>query len=118
MSSLGEGVSRALWIGSSIVNSKEGLLLVDEVENGLHYSVQPDLWKMIFKTARQLDVQVFATTHSHDCVRAFQQVSKEQEEEGMLISLRRKQSDSENIVAVPIEEDELEYAVKSHTDVR
>lgn len=118
LSSLGEGTSRALWIGSAIVNSENGILLIDEIENGLHYSVQPELWRMIFETARELDVQVFATTHSHDCVRAFQQVSGEHEEEGMLISLRRKRSDPEEIVAVPIEEEELEYAVETHTDVR
>lgn len=43
---------------------------------------------MIFVTAQELDVQVFTTTHRHDCVKAFQQVSKEHEE-GMVISLRR-----------------------------
>jgi AAA15 family ATPase/GTPase len=73
---------------------------------------------MIFETAQALDVQVFATTHSHDCVKSFQQVSREHEEEGMLISLRRKRSEPENIVAVPIQEEELEYAVETHTDVR
>jgi AAA15 family ATPase/GTPase len=118
LSTLGEGTSRALWIGSALVNSETGVLLIDEIENGLHYSVQPEMWQMIFETARELDVQVFATTHSHDCVQAFQQVSSEHEEEGMLISLRRKRSDPEDIVAVPIEEDELEYAVETHTDVR
>jgi hypothetical protein len=36
----------------------------------------------------------------------------------MLNSLRRKRSDPEEIVAVPIEEEELEYAVEFHTEVR
>jgi AAA15 family ATPase/GTPase len=118
LSSLGEGTSRALWIGSALANSGNGVLLIDEIENGLHYSVQQDLWQVIFETARELDVQVFATTHSFDCVQAFQQVSSEREEEGMLISLRRKRSNPEDIVAVPIDETELEYAVESHTEVR
>ncbi|MFB6273913.1 MAG: ATP/GTP-binding protein [Salinibacter sp.] len=118
LSSLGEGTSRALWIGSALVNSGSGVLLIDEVENGIHYSVQPELWRMIFETAQDLDVQVFATTHSSDCVKAFHQVSEDHEEEGMLVSLRRKRSDAEDIVAVPIDEEELEYAVESHTEVR
>jgi len=118
LSNLGEGMNRAFALAIGLIRAQNGVLLVDEIENGLHYSVQPDLWQMIFETAQELDVQVFATTHSYDCVQAFQQVASEHEEEGMLISLRRKRSDSENIVAVPIEEDELEYAVESRTDVR
>jgi len=114
----GEGTKRAVWLGCALVTSRGGILLIDEIENGIHYSIQPDLWQVIFETAQELDVQVFATTHSHDCVQAFQQVSGKHEEEGMLISLRRRRSDPEEIVAVPIEEEELEYAVETHTDVR
>ncbi len=116
--SLGEGVRRAFDVALGLERSRNGVLLLDEIENGLHYSVQPDLWRMIFETARELNVQVFATTHSHDCVQAFQEVASGRDEEGMLISLRRRRDDPEDIVAVPIEEDELEYAVRSHTDVR
>lgn len=111
-------MTRMLDFAVALEGGRNGILLIDEIENGLHYSVQPDLWRMIFETAQELDVQVFATTHSYDCVQAFQQVSGEHEEEGMLISLRRKRSDPEKIVAVPIEEEELEYAVETHTDVR
>ena len=118
LDSLGEGMERAMSIGLGLAGGEDGLTLIDEIENGIHYSAQPKLWRMIFETAQELDVQVFATTHSYDCVQAFQQVSGEHEEEGMLISLRRKRSDPEEIVAVPIEEEELEYAVETHTDVR
>lgn len=111
-------MERAMSIGLGLAGGEDGLTLIDEIENGIHYSAQPKLWRMIFETAQELDVQVFATTHSYDCVQAFQQVSGEHEEEGMLISLRRKRSDPEEIVAVPIEEEELEYAVETHTDVR
>jgi hypothetical protein len=116
--SLGEGMERTLSIGLGLAGGEDGLALIDEIENGIHYSAQPKLWRTIFETAKELDVQVFATTHSYDCVQAFQQVSGEYNEEGVLISLRRKRSDPEEIVAVPIEEEELEYAVKTHTDVR
>jgi AAA15 family ATPase/GTPase len=116
--SMGGGMIRVLDYSIALVDTEGGVLLIDELENGLHYSVQSDLWEMIFETAQELDVQVFATTHSYDCVQAFQQASGEHEEEGMLISLRRKRSDPEEIVAVPIDEEELEYAVETHTDVR
>ena len=40
--------------------------LVHEVENGVHYSVLPDVWRFVFRAARVHNVQVFATTHSWD----------------------------------------------------
>ena len=44
---------------------------MDEFENGLHYSVQSKLWDIIFELAKNLDVQVFITTHSNDCINSF-----------------------------------------------
>lgn len=71
--SLGEGVNRILAIILSLVNARNGYLLIDEAENGLHYSVQQQLWKVILSTAHKLNVQVFATTHSSDCIYGFSQ---------------------------------------------
>lgn len=81
--SLGDGMQRVLGISLALVNAKDGILLIDEFENGLHYVIQPDLWRLIFQVARRLNVQVFAATHSWDCIEAFQQASKgdQQEEE-------------------------------------
>lgn len=73
---LGDGMNRLFDIGMSLVNAQNGLLLIDEIENGLHYSVLPLVWKFILKVARRLNVQVFATTHSYDCLKAFNTVTK------------------------------------------
>lgn len=119
LDSFGEGVGRAMSIGLGLVGGQDGLTLIDEIENGIHHSAQPDLWRMIFEAAQELDVQVFATTHSYDCVQAFQQVSKEHSSgEGMLIQLRRKRSDPEKIVAVTVDEDELQDALQFQVDPR
>jgi hypothetical protein len=119
LSTFGEGAHRAFWVGSSLVNSKDGLLLIDEVENGLHYSIQSDLWQMIFEMAQELDVQVFATTHSYDCVQAFEQVAQDYEcSESMLVSLRRREKDPEDIVAVLSDRDELGTVVEENIEVR
>jgi AAA15 family ATPase/GTPase len=50
---------------------------VDEIENGLHYSVLKDVWKAIAHAARQANVQVFATTHSWECIQAAHQAFRE-----------------------------------------
>jgi hypothetical protein len=117
--SLGEGVRRGFDIGLAMERSSGGILLIDEIENGLHYSVQPDLWQVIFETAQELDVQVFATTHSYDCVQAFQQVAQDYERsESMLVSLRRREEDPEDIVAVLSDRDELGTVVEENIEVR
>ena len=106
LKSLGEGMNRLLGIALALVSCKNGILLIDEVEIGLHYSVLPDIWKLIFKTAKDLNVQVFATTHSKDCIEAFTQAAIDDEEsDGMLIRLENKDG---VIKAINFNEDELE----------
>ncbi len=68
---LGDGIVRLLAILLAIWDMKGGVALIDEIENGLHYSSQKILWSAVFKFAQEFDVQIFATTHSMDCVRAF-----------------------------------------------
>ena len=67
---MGDGMIHALSIALSMVNSQNGLVLIDEIENGLHYSVLTNVWKMIFQTSQKLNVQVFVATHSDECIKA------------------------------------------------
>ncbi len=114
--SLGDGMQRVLGIALALVNVKDGLLLIDEFENGLYYSAQPDVWRLIFRVASQLNVQVFATTHSWDCIKAFQKAAGEdQQEEGLLIRLESKNG---KIVAIPFDEEELGIATREQIEVR
>ncbi len=113
--SLGDGMNRVLGITLALVNAKEGFLLVDEIENGIHYTVLYGLWKLILELARRLDVQVFATTHSDDCIRAFQKASSESEEEGLLIRLENRDN---KVRAVLVDEKALEIVVDRDIEVR
>lgn len=74
LSSMGDGINRVLSIILALVNADNGFLLLDEFENGLHYTVQEQLWKIIIGLAEKLNIQVFATTHSNDCIAAFEKV--------------------------------------------
>ena len=67
---MGEGVNRASHILLTMISNEESLLLIDEIENGIHFSVQKDFWKAIGRAAREEDIQVFATTHSLEMIRA------------------------------------------------
>jgi AAA15 family ATPase/GTPase len=65
--SMGDGMWRILGLTLAIVNARNGVLLVDEIDTGLHFSTMSNMWKLIWETAKQLNVQVFATTHNSDC---------------------------------------------------
>ena len=114
--SLGDGINRIFGIVLALVNSKDGLLLVDEIENGLYHGVQYELWKLILEIASRLNVQVFATTHSWDCIEAFQAAAHEnQQESGMLVRLENKDG---QIVPVTYDEREMAIATRAQIEVR
>jgi len=68
---LGNGITSLLSVISIISDNPGGVILMDEIENGLHYSSQKILWEAIFKSAKEFNTQVFATTHSIECIKAF-----------------------------------------------
>ncbi len=116
--SLGDGAVRLFGVALAIANSKDGFLLIDEVENGIHYSLQRDFWKMIMKAAHENNVQVFATTHSWDCVRGFAWAAEEMEEvEGALIRLQRQRKNG-RLRAVEYSENDLKFASEHGIEVR
>jgi hypothetical protein len=77
VSHLGEGFCRLLDIYSELLAGEAKVLLIDEVENGVHHSVLPIVWKGLITAARELDVQIFATTHSAECIFAADQAARE-----------------------------------------
>ncbi len=107
--SMGDGINRILTIILAMVNCENGYLLIDEFENGLHYSVQEKLWDIIFYLAERLNIQVFATTHSNDTIKAFGEVvnSKPEYNDAQLIRLRNIKGE---ISAVSFSANDIEIA--------
>jgi predicted ATP-dependent endonuclease of OLD family len=117
LGSMGEGMRRILTLAMAAVTVENGFLLVDEIETGLHYEAQIDMWRLVLEVAQQLNVQVFATTHSLDCISAFQEALEQLEDNsiGKLFRLSRK---GENIRAVEYTPDDLSIAVRQSIEVR
>jgi AAA15 family ATPase/GTPase/GTPase SAR1 family protein len=102
INSMGEGMLRILQIILKVFPAKDGFLLIDEFENGLHYSVQEKVWQMVFDLAEKLNIQVFATTHSWDCITSFAQVARQREaDDGILFRVGRsvRTSDKGKVIA-------------------
>lgn len=66
----GQGVYRLVGIFSELLGQRPDLCLIDEIENGLHHSVMKQVWAGLAEAAETLDIQIFATTHSHECLEA------------------------------------------------
>lgn len=117
LQSMGDGINRILTIILALVNADNGFLLIDEFENGLHHTVQKQLWNIIFNLAQKLNVQVFVTTHSEDCISGFESVlnSPGNSLDGKLIRL-----DNENgtIKQVEFNAHELKIANNQNIEIR
>lgn len=115
----GEGMSRLLTIALGLVSAENDMLLIDEIDLGLHHSVQHTLWEIVFQNAKDLNVQVFATTHSSDCVEAFSDIANKPECVGMgnYIRLQRSKKDG-NIMAVDYEMEQLGNALDLNSETR
>ncbi len=68
VSFMGDGMARLISIILAISNCENGCVFIDEIENGIHYSVFPKIWNGIIRAAEEYNCQVFATTHSYECL--------------------------------------------------
>ena len=120
LNSMGDGMSRILQLILSVFPAKDGILLIDEFENGLHFSVQEEVWKIIFKLATDLNIQVFATTQSWDCIESFAKVAINIPEDGVLVKLSKSKltSDHNKVIATVYGERDLETITTSDLEVR
>jgi hypothetical protein len=116
LGSLGDGLKRLLALCLNLVPAKGGVLLVDEIDTGLHFSVMADMWRLVIDTAARLNVQVFATTHSLDCVRALAWVRETPLRSAPDVSLHRIERGAARTIRYNL--DEIATAAKQHLEVR
>lgn len=117
LTSLGEGMLRLLRMAIGIVSAKDDILCIDEFENGLHYSTQAKIWTFMLDIAEKYNVQVFATTHSSDCIDSFQRAINEchNPEIGQVIRLKDRQ---DGISATLFDAHELSMISSGSLEVR
>lgn len=113
---MGDGLSRLTSLLLTIANASGGVVLVDEIENGFHYSVLRDVWEAIGEAARRFDTQVFATTHSYECIRAAHEAFEAGDEYDF--RLHRLERADTRIKSVTYDRDSLTSALKHRLEVR
>ncbi len=115
LKSLGDGVTRVFHIILALVNAKGGVLLIDEFENGLHWTVQQSVWEVLFRLAETLDVQVFCTTHSRDCIAGFGKVWTQYPQTGAFFRLYNR---NQSIFAEEYDIEALADSLETDVEVR
>lgn len=121
LQSLGDGMLRVLQLALKAFPAKGGFFLIDEVENGLHYSVQERIWRQLFDLAENLDMQIFATTHSWDCIESFAKIAVEKSDtKSVLFRMGRsiRKSDHGKIIATSFTGEELTAITQADVEVR
>lgn len=81
LSHAGQGVYRIVSMLSELLGQRPDICLIDELENGIHYSVLPQLWRGISEISSRLGIQVFVTTHSRECLEAATRVFVDEDPE-------------------------------------
>jgi len=115
LSSLGEGINRYIAILCAIWASKDGYLFIDEIENGIHYTNYKKLWKIIFEASKMANCQIFTTSHSKECIEAFNEIN--QDDEGVYLEFYKNQKNG-LIVVKQRDNEQLEYALSHNSEIR
>ncbi|MBE2200026.1 MAG: AAA family ATPase [Anaerolinea sp.] len=114
LGNLGDGMSHLLSIAIALVTAADGYLLVDEIDTGLHYRTITDMWQVVMATAVRHNVQIFATTHSWDCIRSFAEALDTQTDDQNIGKLFRLERRGANIVAVEYTADDLAVVISQN----
>jgi AAA15 family ATPase/GTPase len=112
----GQGFSKLFSLFCQMLASKAEVLLIDEIENGLYYETMPQIWKGIATLAESENIQVFATTHSRECLIAAHETMKAQPSYDF--ALHRLQRVNGQLESVTHDQGMLEVALKSGMEVR
>ncbi len=116
LGSLGDGIRHLLTLSLAVSRSRQGFVMIDEIDTGLHHSVMADMWRVLIAAAQRLNVQVFATTHSLDCVRSLAWLADTQSE--LCRSVRMHRVDSERPGTIVYGPDEISIAAEQHVELR
>lgn len=95
LNTYGDGVVKAAHIVCNLLADDSQIVLIDEMENGLHTKYQDHLWKSVLTLLKEYNTQLFITTHSYEIVKRLFILSKQEKNEN-LISIFRLQKDRRN----------------------
>lgn len=116
LGSFGDGMRRLLALSLALVRTSGGYLLIDEIDTGLHFSVMEKMWKLVINTAQKSNIQVFATTHSSDCITGLASLVETQPDFASEVSIQKIESTLTK--AVSLDAEQIQLAVRQNIEIR
>ncbi|OGU12062.1 MAG: hypothetical protein A2X61_02790 [Ignavibacteria bacterium GWB2_35_12] len=117
----GSGTIKLLQIILALYKVKDGIIFIDELENGFHFSTLKDIWKIIIETSKKNNIQVFVTSHNLDTLKFLKSAIEENEDKSSKnrvrsITLRRLPDDS--IKSYVYNFEQFEFSLEQGIEIR
>ena len=114
---LGDGALTIAVIVMNTIFAKDGVLLIDEFDTSIHYSVLRTIWSIVSRLAATFNTELIVTTHSRECIQAASEGLQDAQLSQNLNYTRLDRVDSE-VTATQYQPDELKAAIEAEWEVR
>lgn len=114
---MGDGVRKIVSLLTVIYDCKDGIVLIDEISNGFHYSVMSNLWNVIIKAAIKNNTQLFITTHDYDSIKGLRDTALNIYDENVATFKLLRTSDDE-LKALHYSLESVDYSINQEIEIR
>ena len=115
---IGDGVLNVLKLIVAIFECKNGIILIDNIDKALHYSVIEDVWGIILHIAKEFNCQIIATTHSYDFLYAINNAMQEENLHKQDFTYIKLEKDGEDNYVGTFNHELFNYAIKTNLEIR
>lgn len=118
---MGDGIRKLVSIILSIYRCRNGILLIDEIDNGFHHSVLPQLWKAVFMAASINNTQVFITTHNLESMKEMIHMLRKEENssyQSMLSAYKLLKDKTDKVIGVQYQFEQMDYSIEQEIEMR
>ena len=114
---MGDGVRKIVSLLTVIYDCRDGIVLIDEISNGFHYSVMSNLWNVIIKAAIKNNTQLFITTHDYDSIKGLRDAALNIYDENVATFKLLRTSDDE-LKALHYSLESVDYSINQEIEIR
>ena len=114
---MGDGARKIVSLLTTVYDCKDGLLLIDEISNGFHYSVMRNLWKVLIDAATKNNTQLFVTTHDIDSIKGLRD-SALKEKDDLIATFKLLKTNDDELKAYHYSLESLDYSINQEIEIR